>query len=89
MKKAYLVIVLALCVSQIFGQRIRMSSGPIELQPIELNEVHKMVTDLADSIAVNYIIGEKAPMLKERLLTELEEGKFDSFYSSCIYRKFN
>ena len=79
MKKAYLIIVLTLCIGQISGQRIRMQSGPIEPKPIELNEVHEMVENLADSIEVNYIIGEKAPMLKEKLLTELEEGKLDSF----------
>lgn len=79
MKKAHLIVVLTLCcIGQVFGQRIRMQSGPIELKPIELNEVHEMVKDLADSIAVNYAIGEKAPMLKEKLLTELEKGKLDS-----------
>ena len=79
MKKAYLVIVLTLCIGQIFGQRMRMQSGPIEPQPIELIEVHEMVKDLADSIAVNYIIGEKAPMLKKNLLKELRKGNFDRF----------
>ena len=79
MKKVYLVIVLTLCIGQVFGQRMRMQSGSVEPKPIELNEVHKMVKNLADSIEVNYIIAEKAPMLKEKLLTELEEGKLDSF----------
>ena len=31
MKKTYLVIVLALCVSQVFGQRIKMQSGPPDI----------------------------------------------------------
>ena len=79
MKNTFLVIALVLSIGQVFGQRIRMQSGPIEPQPIELNEVYGMVNDLADSIAVNYIIGEKAPMLKENLLKELKEGNFDSF----------
>jgi len=79
MKKVYLVIVLTLCIGQVFGQRMRMQSGPVEPKPIELNEVHKMVKDLADSIAVNYIIGEKAPMLKKNLLIELKEGNYDRF----------
>lgn len=79
MKKVYLVLVLTLCIGQIFGQRMRMKSGPIEPKPIELNEVHKMVKDLADSIAVNYIIGEKAPMLKKNLLKELRKGNLDHF----------
>ncbi|MEH6537370.1 MAG: S41 family peptidase [Psychroserpens sp.] len=79
MKKVYLIIVLTLCIGQIFGQRIRMKSGPIEPKPIELGEIHKMVKDLADSIAVNYIISEKAPMLKKNLLKELRKGNFDRF----------
>jgi len=79
MRKIIIAALLTLCIGQIFGQRIRMQSGPIEPKPIEPNEVHEMVENLADSIAVNYIIGEKAPMLKENLLTELEEGNFDRF----------
>ena len=78
MKKVYLVIVLTLCMGQIFGQRIVMS-GPVEPKPIQLKEVHEMVKDLADSIAVNYVIGEKAPMLKKNLLEELKKGNFDHF----------
>jgi len=79
MRKIIITALLTLCIGQIYGQRMRMQSGPIEPQPIELNEVHKMVKDLADSIAVNYIIGEKAPMLKKNLLKELKEGNFDRF----------
>ena len=67
MKKIIITIVLTLCIGQIFGQRMKMQSGPLEPQPIELNEIHKMVKNLADSIAVNYIIAEKAPMLKKNL----------------------
>jgi len=78
-KKACLLIVLALCVGQIYGQRIIMNSGPVKPRPIERKDVHKMVKDLADSIAVNYIIGEKAPMLKKNLLKELRKGNFDRF----------
>ena len=77
MKKVYLVIVLTLCIGQVFGQRIMIQSGPTEAVPIELNEVHEMVKNLADSIQVNYIIAEKASMLKENLLKELKNGKFD------------
>jgi len=79
MRKIIITALLTLCIGQIYGQRMRMQSGPVEPQPIELNEVHKMVKDLADSIAVNYIIGEKAPMLKKNLLKELKEGNFDRF----------
>ncbi|SNR56401.1 S41 family peptidase [Lutibacter flavus] len=79
MKKVYLVIVLTFFIGQIFGQRMRMKSEPIEPKSIELNEIHKMVKDLADSIAVNYIIGEKAPMLKKNLLKELRKGNLDHF----------
>ena len=79
MKNTVLVIAFVLSVSQFIGQRIIMNSGPVEPRPIELNEVHEMVKDLADSIAVNYIIGEKAIMLKEHLLKELKEGGFDNF----------
>lgn len=79
MKNTFLVIGLVLSISPIFGQRMRMQSGPVQPRPIELNEVHKMVKDLADSIAVNYIIGEKAPMLKKNLLKELKEGNYDRF----------
>lgn len=79
MKKAYLVIILSLCISQIFGQRMRIQSRPIEPQPIELKEINELVKNLADSIAVNYIIGEKALMIKINLLKELREGKYDRF----------
>jgi C-terminal processing protease CtpA/Prc len=79
MKNAFLVIGLVLTISQVFGQRMRMQSGPIEPKPIELNEVHEMVKNLADSIAVNYIIAEKASMLKKNLLKELRKGNFDRF----------
>ncbi|PTL99118.1 MAG: hypothetical protein DA407_17050, partial [Bacteroidetes bacterium] len=79
MRKVYLVIVLTLSIGQLFGQRMRMSSEPNKPEPIELNEVHEMVKNLADSIAVNYIIAEKAPMLKKNLLKELRKGNFDGF----------
>lgn len=79
MRKIIITALLTLCIGQLFGQRMRMQSGPIEPQHIELNEVHKMVKDLADSIAVNYIIGEKASMLKKNLLKELKKGEFDQF----------
>lgn len=79
MRKIIVTALLTLCIGQIYGQRMRMQSGPIEPKPIELNEVHKMVKDLADSIAVNYIIGEKAPILKKNLLKELRKGNFDRF----------
>ena len=52
------------------------ASKPI---PIELNEVHEMVKNLADSIAVNYTDAKKAPFLKEKLLTELKDGNFNQF----------
>ena len=52
MKKIYLVIVLTLCIGQVFGQRIMIQSDPTEAVPIELNEVHEMVKNLADSIQV-------------------------------------
>lgn len=79
MRKIIVTALLTLCIGQMYGQRMRMQSGPIEPKPIELNEVHKMVKDLADSIAVNYIIGEKAPMLKKNLLKELRKGNLDRF----------
>jgi hypothetical protein len=78
MKKVYLVIVLTLCISQVFGQRKR-TFEPIKPRPIEQKDVHKMVKDLADSIAVNYIIAEKAPMLKKNVLKELRKGNLDGF----------
>jgi len=79
MGKIIITVLLTFCIGQIFGQRMRMQSGPIEPKPIELNEVHEMVKNLADSIAVNYIIAEKAPMLKKNLLKELKKGEFDQF----------
>jgi len=79
MKKTYLAIVLVLCVGQIFGQRKMRQTEPNKPQPINLNEVREMVENLADSIAVNYIDGKKAPMLKEKLLTELKVGNLDIF----------
>jgi len=79
MKKAYLVIILTLCIGQSFGQRMRIQSGSIEPQPIELNEIHELVKNLADSIAVNYIIGEKAFILKKNLLKELRARQYDNF----------
>ena len=79
MKYAFLVIGLVLSISQVFGQRTMGQSEPTEPQSIELSEVHEMVKNLADSISVNYIDGKKAPILKEKLLTELKEGNLDSF----------
>ena len=79
MRKIIITVLLTICIGQVFGQRIRMQSGSTEPQPIELNEVHEMVINLADSIAVNYIIAEKAPMLKKNLLKELKKGEFDQF----------
>ena len=79
MKNLFLAIGLVLSISQSFGQMRIMHSGPIEPVPIELNEVHEMVKNLADSIEVNYIISEKAPMLKKNLLKELKKGNFDQF----------
>ena len=79
MKNTFLVIGLILSISQVFGQRTMGQNESAESQSIELSEVHEMVKNLADSIAVNYIDGKKAPILKEKLLTELKEGKLDSF----------
>jgi hypothetical protein len=81
MKNAIILIALILSINPVFGQkRIGPSmSEPAEPQAIELIEVHNMVKNLADSIKANYIIGEKAVMLKEKLLKELNEGKFDSY----------
>jgi hypothetical protein len=76
MKNILVVMGLLLSINQIYGQRI-IHSGAKEPLAIELNEVYKMVNNLADSIEVNYIIGEKAQMLKENLLKELKKGKFD------------
>ena len=78
MKNTFLVIGLILSISQVFGQTM-VQQQSAELQAIELNEVHEMVKNLADSIAVNYIDGKKAHILKEKLLTELQEGKLNSF----------
>ena len=78
MKNTFLVIGLILSISQVFGQKM-VQQQSAESQAIELNEVHEMVKNLADSIAVNYIDGKKAHILKEKLLTELQEGKLDSF----------
>lgn len=74
----FLVMGIVLSINPVFGQRRIMNSGPKEPIPIELNHVHEMVKNLADSIEVNYINGEKAAMLKDKLLMELEEGKYDS-----------
>ncbi len=78
MKNTFLVIGLILSISQVFGQTM-VQKQSAESQAIELNEVHEMVKNLADSIAVNYIDGKKAHILKEKLLTELQEGKLNSF----------
>ena len=79
MKNLFLAIGLVLSISQSFGQMRIMNSGPKEPISIELNEVHEMVKNLADSIEVHYIISEKAPMLKKNLLKELKKGSFDKF----------
>ena len=79
MKKVYLVIVLILCIGQVYGQKIMRQSTPSKLQPIKLTEVHEMVKNLADSIAINYIDGKKATILKNKLLTELKNGSFNQF----------
>ena len=78
MKNTFLVIGLILSISQVFGQTM-VQKQSAESQAIELNEVREMVENLADSIAVNYIDGKKAHILKEKLLTELQEGKLNSF----------
>lgn len=78
-KKAYLVIILTLCIVQIYGQRKRNLSESSKPIPIELNEVYDMIKNLADSIAVNYIDAKKAPILKEKLLAELKDGNFNQF----------
>ena len=77
--KNILIIAFVLSISQVIGQRRMIQSGASEPIPIELNEVHKMVQNLADSIGVHYIIGEKALMLKKNLLKELKKGNFDRF----------
>jgi len=77
MKNLFLAIGLVLSISQAFGQIRIMNSGSKEPIPIELSEVHEMVKNLADSIQVNYIFAEKASMLKENLLKELKNRKFD------------
>lgn len=79
MKKIYLVALLVFCIGQTFGQRMIRKGGPSKPEPIKLSEVHKMVKNLADSIAVNYIDGKKASLLKEKLLKELKEGNFNQF----------
>lgn len=79
MKKTYLVIALMLCLGQSFGQIKMRQSEPIKPQPINLNQVHEMVKNLADSISINYIDGQKAQILKEKLLGELKEGLLDHF----------
>ncbi|MFT4662288.1 MAG: hypothetical protein ACI8XB_002577 [Patiriisocius sp.] len=68
-----------LMVCQVDGQTMMSQGDPDEPQPIELNEIHNMIRNLADSIEVNYTDPEKAPMLKEKLLTELKEGNLDGF----------
>jgi len=78
-KNIFLTLGLVLSISQAFGQIRITDSRPKDPIPIERSEVHEMIKSLADSIEVNYIIAEKATMLKEKLLTELENGKFDSF----------
>ncbi len=59
MKNTFLVIGLILSISQVFGQTM-VQQESAESQAIELNEVHEMVKNLADSIAVNYIDGKKS-----------------------------
>ena len=79
MRKIIITMLLTFCIGQAFGQMRIMNSGPKEPIPIELSEVHEMVKNLADSIQVNYIIAEKASMLKKNLLKELKKGEFDQF----------
>ena len=79
MKNVLLIMSVLLSISQSYGQRIMINAGPKEPIPIEQNEVHEMVKHLADSIEVNYIISEKALMLKKNLLKELKKGNFDQF----------
>ena len=79
MKKISLVITLVLCIGQSFGQIRMTKTWPSKPQPINLSQVHKMVRNLADSIAINYIDEKKAPILEEKLLAELKEGNLDHF----------
>ena len=79
LKNVFLIMGLLLSISPVICQRRMVSSEALKPQPIELVEVYEMVKNLADSIAVNYTDGEKAPLLKERLLTELKEGSLDVF----------
>ena len=89
MKKIYLIIILTLSISQAFGQRRRIGpTKPSKPQPIKLNDVHKMVRNLADSIVVNYIDIKKASILKEKLLTELKEGKLDNIKEKYALAKY-
>jgi C-terminal processing protease CtpA/Prc len=79
MKKVYVAVIITLCISQVNGQRRMRQGTPSKPQAIALSQVHNMVKNLADSIAVNYIDPKKAPLLKSKLLSELKNGSFDKF----------
>jgi len=84
LKNVFLIMCLLLSISPVIGQRTMVPSEAMKPQPIELVGVHEMVKNLADSIAVNYTDGIKAPLLKERLLTELKEGSLDVFVEKQV-----
>lgn len=85
MKKIHLIVILALSINHAFGQRIRIgATKPSKAIPIKLNKIHEMVKNLADSIEVNYIDIKKASILKEKLLTELKEGKLDNIKEKYV-----
>jgi C-terminal processing protease CtpA/Prc len=77
MKITILIIVLFTSMGQLFGQQRTRMVETKEKESISQNEVQEMVRALADSIAINYIDGEKALMLKEKLLKEIAQGELD------------
>ena len=79
MKKAYLVVVLHLFICQVFGQKQTQSTNLNKSLPIKKGELHEMIKGLADSLEVYYVDAKKSTLLKEKLLTELNNGNLNHF----------